>query len=271
MQSWEIFKYDQANAFPKEIKCLENNCKKLPKNSCLRSLNPFLIDGVLRVGGRLHFSDVSYVVKHPIIFSKYSSALSAFLLFVHKKVGHLGRESMLSFIREKYFLIKANSLVRKIIKSCIICRKVQGKNLSQQMSDLPSARIVGDTPAFTHVGVDYFVLFSVINGRQAEKRYGVIFTCMSSRAIHLEMSYSLSTDSFINALRRFVSRRGNVKSITSDNGTNFAGSIRELGESIEAWNLKFIKDFLLQQSIQWNFNPPYASHFGGLFEREIRL
>ena len=117
--------------------------------------------------------------------------------------------------------------------------------------------------------MDYFGHFSVINGRKAEKRYEVIFTCMSSRAIHLEISYSLSTDSFINALRRFVSRRGNVESITIDNGTNFLGSNRELGVSIEAWNLKLIKDLLLQQSIQWNFNPPYATHFGGFFEREF--
>ena len=167
-------------------------------------------------------------------------------------------------------MLKANSTVRKILNNCVTCRKVQGKAMSQVMGDLPPERIIGDSPAFTNIGVDFFGPFNVVNGRKHNKRYGVVFSCMSSRAIHLEMAYDLTIDSFINTLRRFISRRGNVSSITSDNATNFVGSDKELKNSIDSFNCHHVKDFLLQNNIQWNFNPPYGSHFGGFYEREIR-
>ena len=86
------------------------------------------------------------------------------------------------------------------------------------MSVLRADRVCGDVPAFNKIGLDYFGPFEVINGRKHEKRYGVVFSCLISR--HLEMAHSLSTDSFLNAFRRFVSRRGNVSFVRSDNGTN---------------------------------------------------
>ena len=98
------------------------------------------------------------------------------------------------------------------------------------------------------------------------KRYGVIFTRLSIRAVHIELAHSLETDSFLMALRRFIARRGQVKEIRSDNGTNFTGGERELRESINVWNHNKIHEALLQKSIKWNFNPPY----GGVWERCIR-
>ena len=93
---------------------------------------------------------------------------------------------------------------------------------------------------------------------------------MNSRAIHIELAHSLTTDSFINALRRFISRRGNVKYIVSDNGTNLSGGYTELKESIHEWNETQICQSMKQKSIDWKFNTPTASHFGGFYEREIR-
>ena len=264
-----IFKYEQRKSSGKEYECVLESAN-LPQNSSIRKLSPILIDDVLRVGGRLHFSNLTDNVKHPIILPHDSLVVKVYLYYVHSRVGHLGRESILASVRKKYYIIKANAMVRKIVRNCIICRKVQGKPLSQQMADLPSARIIGDTPAFCNVGVDYFGPFSVTNGRKVEKRYGVVFSCMSSRAIHIEMSYSLTTDAFINCLRRFISRRGNVKCIYSDNGTNFVGANLELAQSIKELNNKLTHDFLCKLSIDWHFNPPYASHFGGFYEREIR-
>jgi len=110
----------------------------------------------------------------------------------------------------------------------------------------------------------------VVNRRKVEKRYGVIFTCLSSRAIHIEMAYSLSTDSFINEFRRFVARRGNVRRVRSDNGTNLTSGCAEINHSIRQWNLQTIENWMLQREIDWAFQPPSASHFGGTFEREIR-
>ena len=102
------------------------------------------------------------------------------------------------------------------------------------------------------------------------KVYGVIFTCLASRAVHIDVADSLSTDSFINVLRRFIARRGQVRSLRSDRGTNFVGADRELREVIGHWNESQIDEAMLQRGIKWTFNPPHASHFGGVWERLIR-
>ncbi|XP_077986278.1 uncharacterized protein LOC144440773 [Glandiceps talaboti] len=88
--------------------------------------------------------------------------------------------------------------------------------------------------------------------------------------IHIEVAHALSTDSFINALRRFLVRRGPVKTIRSNNGTNFVGTNQVLKEEMDKWNQTKIKETLLQEGIEWKFNPPYGSHFGGVWERQIR-
>ena len=102
------------------------------------------------------------------------------------------------------------------------------------------------------------------------KRYGCLFTCLKIRAVHIEVVHSLDADSFINALQRFIARRGQVKMLISDNGTNFVGASKELQVAIEKWNTNRIDNFLRQNSIQWKFNPPSASHMGGVWERQIR-
>lgn len=118
------------------------------------------------------------------------------------------------------------------------------------MADLPKERLQPDLPPFTNVGVDYFGPFEVKVGRSLVKRYGVIFTCMASRAVHLEIAYSLDTSSCIHALRRFISRRGQVSHIRSDNGTNFVGAERELREALSALNHKKIQRSLLQSGVK---------------------
>ena len=102
------------------------------------------------------------------------------------------------------------------------------------------------------------------------KRYGCLFICFTVRAIHIEVIHSMDTSSFINALQRFVCRRGQPKEITSDNGTNFVGAEREIRQSMKDWNQTKIHDYLHQRGIQWKFNPPAASHMGGIWERSIR-
>ena len=138
------------------------------------------------------------------------------------------------------------------------------------MADLPAVRIAPDQPPFTNTGIDYFGPFLVKFKRSLAKRYGVIFTCMAVRAVHIEVASSLETDTFILALRRFIARRGQVKRIYSDNGTNLTGGERELREAISRWNNEQINDALLQKEIEWHFSPPLASHYGGTWERCIR-
>ena len=138
------------------------------------------------------------------------------------------------------------------------------------MADLPNCRLQFDQPPFSSTGVDYFGPILVKQRRSIVKRYGCVFTCLTMRGVHIEIANSLDTDSFINALRRFIARRDRPKEIFSDNGTNFVGANRVLRDSLQAFNQDRIHSHCSQQSIKWNFNPPTASHFGGAWERIIR-
>ena len=138
------------------------------------------------------------------------------------------------------------------------------------MADLPATRLATNAPPFTNTGCDFFGPFEIKRGRSIVKRYGVIFTCLTTRAVHIEIADSLDTDSCINAIRRFISRRGPVRSITSDNGSNFISANAQLKASFQEINNEKISHLLIEQGIEWNFNPPTGSHFGGIWERLIR-
>lgn len=131
------------------------------------------------------------------------------------------------------------------------------------MSPLPPARLGAFQRPFTFVGVDYFGPIAVTFGRKSLKRWGVVFTCLTMRAVHIEIAHSLSTDSFLMALRNFIARRGTPAEIYSDNGTNFRGADRLLKEELK--NIKFnnIHSELAYKGITWKFNPPAAPHMGG--------
>src|SRR5678815_6040839 len=108
----------------------------------------------------------------------------------HRINGHLGKQTVLNALREKYYIIGASRSIKKILKDCIICRKLHTRPTQQLMGDLPKDRLECDIPPFTNIGIDAFGPFLVIRGRGKvrEKRYGLIFSCLSSRAIHLELS-----------------------------------------------------------------------------------
>jgi len=124
------------------------------------------------------------------------------------------------------------------------------------MADLPSDRLTPDEPPFSYVGIDFFGPLHVKQGRSTVKHHGCLFSCLTMRATHIEVTESLETDLFINALRRFVSRRGMPKMIRSDNGTNLTGGEREIREAISSWNQQKIEGFLHQKNVEWKFNPP---------------
>ncbi len=137
------------------------------------------------------------------------------------------------------------------------------------LSDLPKERILSDLPQFTNTGVDCFGRIEEKKGRGTVKRYGVIFTYLASRAVHLELTNSLNTDACINALHWFISRRGQVEYLRSDNGTNLIGAERELREALSSSNQAKIQGVLGQKGIKWSFNPPAGSNYGGVWERVI--
>ncbi|CAM4729270.1 unnamed protein product [Leuciscus chuanchicus] len=143
--------------------------------------------------------------------------------------------------------------------------KLRKCNQEQKMADLPPERMEA-TPPFTYSGMDCFGPFNVKDGRKELKRYGLLFTCMCSRAIHIEVLDDLSTDAFLNALRCFIAIRGNVSQLRSDQGTNFVGARNEFQELMKGMDRERVKEL----GCNFVMNPPASSHMGGVWERQIR-
>ena len=253
-----------------------NEFNKLVKNetvlcsSRIKQFNPFIHNKLIRIGGRLNNSDLSFNEKHPIILPNNNPVSNMIITEIHEEAGHQGREHVLSQIRKKFWILKGSSAVRSAIERCIKCKKIQKLPSNQLMAELPSERMAINEPPFSHTGVDFFGPFYVRVGRSQVKRYGVIFTCLTSRASHIEVAHSLDTSSFINALVRFTSRRGPVKYLRSDRGTNFIGAEKELREATSHIRDEEVSHSLIKRGIQWEFNAPHASHHGGIWERLIR-
>ena len=141
------------------------------------------------------------------------------VMHIHESFGHMSVDYVLSVIREKYWVVCKT--VRKIVRRCIPCQKERKKPAKQRMSEVPEERLRQHEPAFSVTGTDCFGPFDVKYRRGTVKRYGVIFTCLTSRCIHIEKLDSLSTESLLMAMDRFMSRRGRPQKIVSDNGGNF--------------------------------------------------
>ena len=284
-----IIKTMQRETFAMEIELLEKKRetsksvdgskararRDVLRRSNLYRLNPFLDrDGILRVGGRLHRSDLSLGEKHPILFPKNHHLTKLLIQHYHKKVHHQGRVITQGEIRQAgYWIVDGHKQVSKALRTCVTCRQLRGKCLTQEMADLPADRTETGAP-FTNVGVDVFGPWVIkqrkLRGAPAEvKRWGLVFTCLASRAVHIEVLHSMDADSFICALRRFVAIRGPVSLIRCDCGTNFIGAKTELTKALEEMDKDRVEMFLKEQNCDWKFNPPHASHFGGVWERQI--
>ncbi|XP_041478849.1 uncharacterized protein LOC121426565 [Lytechinus variegatus] len=244
--------------------------RRCKETSRLCRLDPFIDDdGILRVGGRLRRSDLSFESKHPAILPQIHLT-KLIVSQCHTEVAHGGRGMTTNHLRAKgYWILGSSNFISKFISQCVVCRRLRQPPQIQKMADLPEDRL-SPAPPFTYAGVDCFGPWLIKEGRKELKRYGLIFTCMASRGIHIEVLHSLSTDSFINGLRRFISVRGPVRQLRCDRGTNFVGAeVKRCAESSE----KQVKDFLLKEGcdfIAFKFNVPASSHMGGVWERQIR-
>ena len=209
-------------------------------------LDPVLdSDGITRVGGRIRRANLSVTLKNPITVPKSSHITSLIIGHVHERTHHSGRGITLKELRSSgYWIVSGNAMIRQFISKCVTCRHLRGNQGEQKMADLPKSRIE-PAPPFTYCGVDFFGPWHVQRGRAVVKRYG---------------ADSLETDSFINALRRFICRRGSVREIRCDRGTNFTGAEAELKKAIEEMDDQEIKAELLKENIDWIKNPAYASN-----------
>ena len=242
----------------------------LPRKHPFAKLRPRLVDGLLRVEGRLKRAGTTADRRGPIIIPRESKIAGLLVRHHHERSAHAGREYVLAELQQHYWLVGARYHVRRVLSKCVTCRKREARPCAQLMGDLPDDRVTPGQPPFTNVGVDYFGPIHVKRGRGREKRYGCLFTCLTTRAIHLEVAHALDTDAFLNALFRFIARRGQPQIIRSDNGRNLVGGERELREEIDRWSQSWIQAELSDRRIRWLFNPPSASHMGGVWERQIR-
>ena len=270
-----IYKLIQQQYFAEEIKSLSVS-EPVAKSSPLYKLKPFLdSQGLIRIGGRLSNSKLEFAIKYPVVLPSVKSChLSRLIVeYFHKSVGHQGRGLTLSAVRNKgLWVLGSTASISSVVSACYHCKKLYQKPQCQLMADLPECR-VEPSPPFSHVGVDLFGPFMVKEGRKSLKRYGVIFICMASRAVHIEVTCSLSTDAFISTLRRFIALRGSVRSLYCDRGTNFVGAESELRDAALEMSESQVADFLSQHScdyVHFRFHVPHASHFGGAWERHIR-
>lgn len=250
-----LIKSIQSEYFP-EVQSLLKNLS-INKSSKIFNLNPFLDqDGVLRVGGRLDRSSLlNFHEKHPILLPKEGHFTHLLLRHFHEQVAHQGRGLTLARMRSSgYWVVGARGLITSLTHNCVVCRRQRAKPIIPQMSSLPPERS-DQSPPFTFCGVDCFGPFLVKDRRSVLKRYGLMITCLASRAVHIEVLDDMTTSAFINSIRNVIAIRGPIRQIWCDQGTNFIGAIPELSD-------KGVLDFKL--------NPPSASHMGGVWERMIR-
>ncbi|KAK7884949.1 hypothetical protein WMY93_028072 [Mugilogobius chulae] len=258
----------QKSVFSKEIKELQSR-KELTKDktSRLYRLNPFLDDkGILRVGGRLEHATLHPHVKHPVILPKTCHIAKLLIDHYHQQAKHQGRGMTINELRSNgIWILGCSQAVSSFIYNCVKCRKFRRRTEEQKMANLPSERME-TTPPFTYCGMDCFGPFYIKEGRKELKRYGLLFTCLCSRAVHIELLDDMSTDAFLNSLRAFIALRGNVRQLQSDQGTNFVGARREFVEAVKEMDQESLK----QLGCEFVMNPPSASHMGGAWERQIR-
>ncbi|XP_076383731.1 uncharacterized protein LOC143260976 [Megalopta genalis] len=250
----------------------------MPKGSRILNLNPFLDqDKLLRVGGRLRHAPLSYCQKHPLLLPHRHHITNLIIESEHLRHWHAGTQATLNAVRQIYWPIDGMRATKIVIHKCIRCFRVKPKVPAYIMGDLPKNRVTRARP-FQNVGVDYcgpfFIKEKKVRNRCKIKTYVAIFVCFVTKAIHLELTSDLTTESCLGAFKRFFARRGKATNIYSDNGTNFVGAKNEITEvqrflSSNEHNSK-INRFLSDQGINWHFSPPRSPHFGGLWEAAVK-
>uniref|UniRef100_UPI0014388862 uncharacterized protein LOC117165370 n=1 Tax=Bombus vancouverensis nearcticus TaxID=2705178 RepID=UPI0014388862 len=268
----KLIKLLQNIHFSEEIRTLQKDRNAAIKGKLTR-LNPFIDkEGILRVGGRLSHSSMTFAQKHPIVLPK-SSVTTRIIEHEHKIHMHSGTQATLYAVRQRYWPVDGRSQVWRAIKGCVRCCRAQPPPVEYVMGNLPEARVTESRP-FTNVGVDYCGPFHIKEKRDRNRRqikvYVAIFVCLAIKAVHIELVDDLTSEAFIAALRRFIARRGYCSTIHSDNGTNFRGAsneLRELHDLLQSDDHKEkVTAFLADKQIEWRFIPPHSPHFGGLWE-----
>ena len=245
---------EQQKVYANEIQRLQKNIE-VPKHSKLYHLNPFLDEsGVLRVKGRLQNASLTYAEKHPIILPKGWLA-KILVRDQHKALKHAGVSTLLTLIRNEYWIHDLRRIAKTIVKDCVPCQKLMCKAVNQSAAPLPVDRVTSQKP-FSYTGVDFAGPLYVSD--DDSKVYICLFTCGVIRAVHLELVHSLTVEDFLFAFRRFVGRRGLPKLMHSDNAKTFKGAQVPL------------RKLYGEQTPNWKYITPKSPWHGGFWERLVR-
>ncbi|XP_072948442.1 uncharacterized protein [Epargyreus clarus] len=264
-----LLRRSQEESFQDEVRCVKK-MKPFEKNSRLKKLDVVMEDGLLRLRGRIDAARHTRQDKKPVVLDSKHHITRLLIAYYHEEFNHGNHATVINELRQRYWILGLRSAVRATVHRCQWCKVYRGTPRLQPMGNLPLERLRHGEPPFTCTAVDYFGPMSITVGRRREKRWGVLFTCLTTRAVHVELAASLSTDSMILALRRMAARRGMPKTIFSDNGTNFVGANKELQEALASLNKEDLITTAERMSIRWKFIPPGAPNMGGAWERLVR-
>ena len=233
--------------------------------------NPFVDDDdIIRIGSRLVHASINEETKYPIILPRDDPNVRDLIRHHHLQEIHAGPRHVLCQIRQRFWILQGLQEVRKVTNRCITCQKRFKAPLQQQMAPLPEARVSIGAP-FDEAGLDMAGPFIVKKiGRATHKVYLALFSCMKTRAIHLEVVYQMDAASLIDAIARFSARRPGLRRLVSDRGTNFTAADKILKREMATWNASLTNQ-LQRKGLSWSFILPGSPHLGGFYERSVGL
>lgn len=235
-------------------------------------LSPFVdAEGLIRVGGRLRHSLLTYDCKHPILLAKISHLALLQCRHWHRISCHAEPRVVSAMVSRQFWIMSIRSVIHKVSNECAVCVRFDHQPPQPMMAGLPPARVQPCRP-FARVGIDFAGPLQLRETRLRKTRsykvYIAVFVCFTVKAIHLEVVTELSTAAFLAAFDRFVARRSLPSDVYSDCGTNFVGADRELQSLINSPEGQCsLGD--AQPLCSWHFNPPSSPHFKGLWEAAV--
>lgn len=268
-----LIKIVQKIAFPDIIECLRKN---QPIRTAVRRLSPFLdATGTIKVGGRIRHSDLPYDSCHPYLLPKDGPFVNLLVRHFHVENAHAGPNTLQAILARDFWILSARRLIRHVIFKCVRCYRLTAKPSTPPMGDLPRDRVTKARP-FIKVSTDFagpfYTRVQAYRNRKIVKSYLCILVCQTTKAVHLEVVSDLTTDAFIAALSRFVSRRGVPDHIRSDNGRNYVGANHYLRDVYKFMceNQASLGHEMSKRGITWIFTPPLSPNWNGLSEAAVK-
>jgi len=232
-------------------------------------------EGLIRAHGRLENARIlPKDMRNPIVLPRDHQLAILLLRHLHRKRGHCGYKSLMHEARRKFWIIGLRKMAKAVVSKCVICRKLRRKPLDQLMGQVPSLRVAAGFPPFSNTAMDMFGPLQIrLNRRTLQEAQVVIFTCTTTRAIHLELVTHKTTEAFLMAFRRFACLRGHPNVCWSDCGSNFVGAQEYLREVMQGWDIPKIQSTVSEEfacNFEWQWDTPRASHQNRIVESLIK-